>query len=58
MIIHGGNKKRSAECITHADHRMAMSLSIFGAAAEGVTIDDEDCVKISYPNFFSTLENS
>ena len=58
LIIHGGNKKRSAECKTHADHRMAMSLSIFGAAAEGVSIDDEDCVKISYPNFFSTMEKS
>jgi 5-enolpyruvylshikimate-3-phosphate synthase len=29
-----------------------MALSIFGAAAEGVEIDDSDCVKISYPRFF------
>ena len=52
LIIHGGNKKNFATCKTFADHRMAMSLSIFGAAAEGVEIDDENCVKISYPNFF------
>ena len=55
LIIHGGNKKNSATCKTFADHRMAMSLAIFGAAAEGVEIDDENCVKISYPDFFKNL---
>ena len=55
LTIHGGNKKIFAECKTYADHRMAMALSIFGAAAEGVEIDDSECVKISYPNFFETL---
>lgn len=55
LIIRGGKKKFFAECKTRADHRMAMSLAIFGAAAEGVTIDDADCVKISYPDFFDTL---
>ena len=55
LTIHGGNKKFFAECKTCADHRMAMALSIFGAAAEGVQIDDAECVKISYPNFFETL---
>ena len=56
LIIHGGREKIFAECKTRADHRMAMSLAIFGAAANGVAIDDSDCVKISYPNFFVTLE--
>ena len=55
LIIRGGGKKFFAECKTRADHRMAMSLAIFGAAGNGVSIDDEDCVKISYPNFFATL---
>ena len=55
LIIHGNNKKTFAECKTYADHRMAMSLSIFGSAADGVAIDDSDCVKISYPNFFDIL---
>ena len=55
LIIRGGRRKFFAECKTYADHRMAMSLTIFGAAAEGVAIDDADCVKISYPNFFDTL---
>ena len=56
LIIHGGREKNFAHCKTFADHRMAMSLSIFGAAAEGVEIDDADCVKISYPNFFEMID--
>ena len=55
LIIHGGREKIFATCKTRADHRMAMSLSIFGAAADGVEIDDADCVKISYPNFYKVL---
>lgn len=55
LIIRGGKEKFFAKCKTRADHRMAMALSIFGAAAEGVKIDNDDCVKISYPNFFDTL---
>lgn len=52
LMIHGGREKIFAECRTYADHRMAMALSIFGATADGVEIDNADCVKISYPNFF------
>ncbi len=55
LIIHGGREKFFAGCKTYADHRMAMSAAIFGAAAEGVEIDDEDCIKISYPNFFDSF---
>ena len=55
LIIRGGREKFFAECKTCADHRIAMSLAIFGTAAKGVAIDDADCVKISYPNFFDTL---
>ena len=56
LIIHGGLDKKFAECKTYDDHRMAMSLSIFGASANGVEIDNPNCVKISYPNFFDTLQ--
>ena len=56
LIIHGGREKNFAQCKTFADHRMAMSLSIFGAAVEGVEIDDADCVKISYPDFFEIFK--
>ncbi len=55
LIIHGRHEKTFATCNTRADHRMAMSLAIFGAATKGVVIDDADCVNISYPNFFDVL---
>ena len=55
LIIHGGRKFNFAECKTYDDHRMAMSLAIFGSAAEGVEIDNPDCVNISYPIFYETL---
>ena len=57
LIVRGGREKLFAACKTRADHRMAMSLSIFGAAAKGVALDDSACVKISYPNFFDTLSH-
>lgn len=56
LTIRGGRKKFFAECKTRADHRMAMAAAIFGAASEGVAIDDDDCVKISYPNFFAAFD--
>ena len=45
------SKMRRAQCKTHSDHRLAMSLAIAGMLAEGVTLDDTDCINISYPNF-------
>ena len=55
LIIRGNREKFYAECKTRADHRMAMAAAIFGAAAKGVSIDDADCVNISYPKFFDLL---
>ena len=52
LIIHGNKNFNFAECKTYDDHRMAMSLTIFGAAANGVSLDNDDCVKISYPDFY------
>ncbi len=40
---------------TYADHRMAMSFAVLGAAAGGVTIEDPSCVAKTYPSFFSDL---
>ena len=38
---------------TYGDHRIAMSF-----AAAGVEIDDPDCAKISFPEFFNVLEEA
>jgi 3-phosphoshikimate 1-carboxyvinyltransferase len=38
---------------TYGDHRIAMSF-----AAAGIEIDDPDCAKVSFPEFFSVLEEA
>ncbi len=56
LVIHGNAKKiRHADCFSYDDHRMAMSLAIAGAAGDGVTIGNPECVDISYPTFYKTL---
>ncbi len=57
MLIHGGNLK-GAKIRSLGDHRLAMAFAIAGITAEGETeIDDTECVNISYPEFFTDLEN-
>jgi 3-phosphoshikimate 1-carboxyvinyltransferase len=56
MIIHGGKSIHGADFITRGDHRMAMSLAILSQLAEGESsLDDAECVNVSYPTFFSDL---
>jgi 3-phosphoshikimate 1-carboxyvinyltransferase len=44
---------------THGDHRIAMAITIGGLRSEkGVTIEDADCVDISFPGFFSLLNEA
>ncbi len=40
---------------TYDDHRMAMSFSIVGLVADGITIRDAGCVSKSFPNYFDVL---
>ena len=56
LVIHGGAKKiRHGSCFSYDDHRMAMSLAVAGAAGDGVTIENPECVDISYPSFYQNL---
>ncbi len=55
LIIRGKRPTHLAACKTLGDHRLAMALTIFGAAAHGVELDDHRCVDISFPNFFDLL---
>ena len=58
MIIQGGESLHGAVLDSHLDHRIAMSFAIAGLAAQGETqITREDCVNISYPDFYSHLSN-
>jgi 3-phosphoshikimate 1-carboxyvinyltransferase len=56
-VINGiaGKKKalRGADIACRADHRIAMSFAVASLIAEGTTrLDDDACVRISYPGFF------
>lgn len=52
MIIKGGKPIVGADFVTRGDHRMAMSLAVLAQLADGKsTIDDADCISVSYPNF-------
>lgn len=52
MIIKGGKPIVGADFVTRGDHRMAMSLAVLAQFADGKsTIDDADCISVSYPNF-------
>ena len=56
MIIHGGRPLHGAEIDSHLDHRIAMSFAVAGTVVDGpLTILGGDCVKISYPDFYSDL---
>ncbi len=56
LVIHGRREIQYGECASGKDHRMAMSLAVFGAAGKGVSISDPECVDISYPAFYKILE--
>lgn len=47
---------RPATLQTYHDHRMAMSLSLAGLAADGVRVLDPACTGKTYPEFFADLE--
>lgn len=58
MIIEGGYQLHGAVIDSHLDHRIAMSFAIGALGADGETrIEGAECVKISYPEFYQTLEN-
>lgn len=57
MIIEGGYPLHGAVIDSHLDHRIAMSFAIGALGADGETrIEEAECVKISYPEFYQTLE--
>ncbi len=39
----------------YRDHRIAMSFSITGLRTEGITLDDPECVKKTFPGFHTAL---
>ena len=57
MIIEGGSHLPGARIQSCQDHRIAMAFAVAGLAARGETfIEDSQCVDVSYPEFFQTLD--
>ncbi len=47
---------RAAQLDTYDDHRLAMSFALVGLKTPGVRIENPDCVKKSFPKFWSEWE--
>jgi 3-phosphoshikimate 1-carboxyvinyltransferase len=47
-------RPREATITTHGDHRLAMAMAVaaWAGVAAGVTLDDPNCVAVSYPTFW------
>jgi len=57
FIIEGPTKLGGARVNTFGDHRIAMAFSVAELISkESVFLDDQDCISISFPNFFQKLK--
>lgn len=58
MIIEGTGHLNGATIQSYLDHRIAMAFSVAGLASDGETqIVDSQCVDVSYPEFYATLNS-
>ncbi|WP_456375110.1 3-phosphoshikimate 1-carboxyvinyltransferase [Methanocaldococcus sp.] len=58
LIIRGVKKLKGAKLNTYNDHRLVMAFTVAGLKAEGETIiDNEESVKISFPNFVEVMKS-
>jgi 3-phosphoshikimate 1-carboxyvinyltransferase len=58
LKIPGGQRLHGAELDSFSDHRIAMAFAVAALRANGETlIHGAECAAISYPAFFSTLED-
>ncbi|WP_347491466.1 3-phosphoshikimate 1-carboxyvinyltransferase [Desulfoscipio sp. XC116] len=58
FVIRGGPSLQGAVCDSCGDHRMAMAAAVAGLKAGGITrIKAAECIKISFPTFFDTLNS-
>ncbi len=58
MIVRGPTPLNGANCESHGDHRLAMTLGVAGLLARSETIvAGHECVAVSYPGFWEDLES-
>lgn len=56
ITIYPGNPKPCA-VDTYDDHRMAMGFALIGLKAEGIAINDPDCCRKTFENYFEVLDD-
>ena len=59
LRVSGPSKLRGARLRSFGDHRIAMAFAVAALTAEGDTFIEgaEECVRISFPEFFPLLES-
>ena len=58
MVIEGEQRLQGAEIESYGDHRIAMAFTVAGLVADGITtINNPECVDISFPGFFNQLKD-
>ena len=56
LVVRGGSASLGGRVVTHGDHRLAMAFGVLGAlSGAAITVDDPDCVAVSYPGFWKDL---
>jgi 3-phosphoshikimate 1-carboxyvinyltransferase len=55
--VTGTDKPPRGKVITEGDHRIAMAFSVMSKLKGArITIDNEECAEVSFPNFRASLE--
>jgi len=58
MMIEGPTPLQGASLQTYGDHRLGMMGAVAALITDGaVTLDDADCIAVSYPTFFEHIES-
>ena len=56
FVVRGSDRPLTGPVATHGDHRIAMAFGVLGALdGNTITLDDPECVTVSYPDFWSDL---
>ncbi|MDQ6718947.1 MAG: 3-phosphoshikimate 1-carboxyvinyltransferase, partial [Gemmatimonadota bacterium] len=59
LVVQEGRKRLAGEVITRGDHRIAMAFGVLSKIpGSDITIDDPDCVAVSYPDFWKDLDRA
>jgi len=55
LVIQPPNKIKETSINTYEDHRMAMAFSLAACGNSSITINNPDCVKKTFPNYFKVF---